>query len=80
MKAYKVKLSRNTTALFVLSRDCGEYTITVIEERASGESLGVFCAPKISPSKQKAKKIFKKICRGHVFGETILDVVYNLME
>ena len=80
MKAYKVKLSKGTTALFVLARDAGEYTITIIEERTNGDSLGVFSASKITPSKQEAKRIFKKICRGRVFGETLLDVVYNLIE
>ena len=80
MKAYKVKLSKGITALFVLARDAGEYTITLIEERTNGDSLGVFSAPKITPSKQEAKRIFKKICRGRVFGETLLDVVYNLIE
>ena len=80
MKAYKVKLSKGTTALFVLARDAGEYTITIIEESAFDGKTSVYSAPKITPSKQEAKRIFKKICRGRVFGETLLDVVYNLIE
>ncbi len=80
METVKARLSKHTKAIYVLSRDDGEYTITVIEESALDGKTSVFSAPKITPDKNSAKRIFKKICKGKVFGETLLDVVYNLME
>lgn len=80
METVKARLSKHTKAIYVLSRDDGEYTITVIEESALDGKTSVFSAPKITPDKKRARRIFKKICKGKVFGETLLDVVYNLME
>ena len=80
MEAVRAKLSKHTKAIYVLSRDDGEYTITVIEQSTLDGKTSVFSAPKITPDKKRARRIFKKICKGKVFGETLLDVVYNLME
>ena len=80
METVKARLSKHTKAIYVLSRDDGEYTITVIEESALDGKTSVFSAPKITSDKNSAKRIFKKICKGKVFGETLLDVVYNLIE
>ena len=80
MKTVKAKLSKHTKAAYILSRDNGEYSITVIEECALDGKASVFSAPKITPSYKVARRIFRKICKGKVFGETLLDIVYNLID
>ena len=80
MKTVKTKLSKHTKAVYILSRNDGEYNITVIEEASLDDKTSVFSAPHITPSYKAAKRIFKKICKGKVFGETLLDVIYNLIE
>lgn len=79
MEAVRVKLSKHTKAIYVLSRDEGEYTITVIEQSTLDGKTSVYSAPKITPDKKIARRIFKKICKGKVFGETLSDVIYNLL-
>ncbi len=80
MKSVSIKLSKHTSAVYVLSRDEGEYTITIVEESAIDGKTCVYSAPQITPDKKRARQIFKKIYKGKVFGVTLLDVIYNLIE
>lgn len=79
MRTVKTNLSKHTKAVYILSRDEGEYTITIIEESKLDNKTSIFSAPHITPSYRVAKQIFKKICQERVFGATLLDVVYNLL-
>ncbi len=80
MKRANTKLSKNTEATYILARENEQYSIICIEECVSDGTTEIYKAPCITTSKAEANKIFKKIVKGKVFGVTLLDVIYNLIE
>lgn len=80
MKLARRNLTKNISIIYLLTRENGEYSIYCIEENVSEQKTSYYKAQGISVSKAEATKIFNKIVKGKVFGDTLLDVVYNLIE
>jgi hypothetical protein len=80
MKSTKIKLSKNTQAIYILAKEDNEYSVICIEESSNDCSIEIYKATHITKDKALAKKMFKKITKGKVYGITLLDVIYNLLE
>lgn len=77
MTSVKRQLSKSTSATYILAKDEGQYSIICIEETES--ETQIYKALKITANKKEATKIFKRIALGKVFGATLIDVIYNLI-
>ena len=80
MKTTKRKLSKNTQATYILAKDDAEYSIICIEESLGNGTFEIYKAPHLTKTRALATRIFRKIVKGKVFGITLLDVIYNLLE
>ncbi|MBQ8546045.1 MAG: hypothetical protein IJ437_03790 [Clostridia bacterium] len=80
MKLAKRKLTKSINIAYLLTKENGEYTIHCIEENTSEHKTNHFKAQGISSSEKTARRIFNQIVRYKVFGDTLLDVIYNLLE
>ena len=79
MKASKRKLANGIYILYSLTENNGEYTISCIEENKIENKTSIFRVDNIAVSKSKSKRIYGLIIKNKVFGETLLDVIYNLI-
>lgn len=77
MNLAKRQLSKSTSSTYILAKDEGQYSIICIEE--NGSETQIYKAPKITADKKEATRIFKRIALGKVFGATLIDVIYNLI-
>ena len=57
----------------------GEYTISCIEENKNENKTRFYRVDNITVSKAKAEKIYNLIVKHRVFGETLFDVIENLI-
>lgn len=80
MKTANIKLSKTTHANYILTMEKSQYSIICIEECLTDGTSQIYKAPCITSSKIIAKRIFKKLIRGKVYGVTLIDVIYNLLE
>ena len=80
MKIAKRTLSKGITSAYILSRDKGEYSIICIEENLNNDTTEIHQCKQITPIKEKAHRFFRKIVLGKVFGISLLDVIYNLID
>ncbi len=79
MKLSRRKLAKGIYIAYSLSKNNGEYTISCIEENTFENKTSFFRVDNITPIRKKANKIFRIIIKHKVFGETLLDVIYNLI-
>lgn len=80
MKIAKRTLSNGITSAYILSKDKGEYSIICIEENLNDNTTEIYNCKQITPCKEKAQGFFRKIVLGKVFGVSLLDVIYNLID
>lgn len=80
MKLAKRTLSNGITSAYILSRDKGEYSIICIEENLNNDTTKIHQCKQVTPVKKTALGFFRKIVLGKVFGISLLDVLYNLLE
>lgn len=80
MKTAKIKLSKTTNANYILTMENSQYSIICIEECLNDGTSKIYKASCITSSRALAKHIFKLVVRGKVFGVTLSDVIYNLID
>lgn len=80
MKTATIKLSKTTTANYILTKEGEQYSIICIEECLNDGTSEIYKASCITSSKTQAYRMFKRLVKGKVFGVTLLDVIYNLIE
>lgn len=79
MKTTQRKITKSIQAVYSLSENDGEYTISCIEENKLENKTRVFRIDNITPSNIKAKRIYRLIVKHKALGETLSDVIYNLI-
>ena len=80
MKIARRTLSKGITSAYILSRHKGEYSIICIEENLNSSTTEIYNCRQITPNKNLALSFFRRIVFGKVFGVSLIDIIYNLIE
>ncbi len=80
MKTAKRTLAKGISTIYILSKDEDEYSIICVEENLNEKTTRVYECKHITPIKSRARGFFRKIISGKVFGITLIDIIYNLLD
>lgn len=79
LKSAKRTITQYIKAIYTLTESNGGYTIICIQENMQECKTEFYRVDNITPSKRKAKNIYRLIVKHKVLGETLLDVISDLI-
>ncbi len=79
MKSKTKQTSKGISTLYVLAKECNQYSIVCVEENLKDKTLEIHKAPLISHKEKDAMAIFKKVVKGKALGYTLCDIVCDLL-